>query len=129
MKRRGKRKMKRRALIMGVAMATTVAGSAFAKGSGGANQDPHPYSGWGGRRLSAPAGPSGTVDDKTASLLARLKDMLGGLSYRADTPTVYAPPSEWHVELLHNAGVDPGDDVDPRLAGEKFLGLALRFSF
>jgi hypothetical protein len=121
-----KRKIKRAALTVGMAFATAVAGSAFASGSVGANQDTRPYS---GRRLSAPAGSFGDVDARTASLLANLKQLLGGLSYRRDTPTVHAPPNAWHLELLRNNEVDPGKDVDPRLAGERFLGLALRVSF
>ncbi len=129
MKHRAKRRMKRRMLLLGMAMATTFAGGAFARGSGKVNLGVHPYSGWSRSQLTVPVMGTGNVGVGRVSLFGRLKELFGGLNYRAGTPSAYAQPTGLQLQLMRSDLAEDGVEANPRLAGERFLGLALRLSF
>ena len=132
--------MKRKAMLMGMAVMTSMPGWAMATGTGKAASAAHPYS----RGMAAEVtlgkvefdyvtsrpDQAGTVQaspGKTAELLAQIKSMLKKTSYGlAAQPTV--DKLGWRMELLESAAW-AYDGIDPRLQKAKPVGVAFRFMF
>jgi len=135
--------MKRKAMLMGMAVMTGLPGMAVAKGgkaAGGAQGYPGGVVAAGAHDSAAidpppplitPAsienGESGVPPGRAAEVLAQIKSMFRGTDYVTTTkPT--ASVSGWRMELMESpAGVNVGED--PRLQGRKPVGVAFRFRF
>ena len=128
--------MKRKAMLMGMAVMTSMPGWAMATSSSKAASGVQPYS----RSLEAPVtlssvtyssmardGRAAASPGKASELLAQMKSMLSNVNYGVSTqPT--ADNQGWKVKLLDN-----NDwvlyNVDPRLPQNKPIGVTFRLEF
>lgn len=130
--------MKRKAMLMGMAVMTGLPGWAMAKGSGKAFGEAQPHVGSTkshalgqaeGERLAPGMGNAGSAEssgNKASEMLAQIKSMLRGVNY--GVVTTKQQGNDWTMELLQSdAGSTAGGD--PRLQDARPLGLALRLKF
>lgn len=131
--------MRRKALLMGMAVMTSLPGGVLAKGTGKSERLSHPYSGaWGngytlnieqdGNDYGATTqGVAGTSGFNTTALLAQVKTMLLGKA-NASTGARELALKGWSVELTNQGG---GTDAATGLREGKGinLGLAFRYTF
>lgn len=129
--------MRRKALLMGMAVMTSLPGGVLAKGTGKGDRLSHPYAGaLGGYTLdlgqeatayglSGPAG-SASTGIRAAALLARVKTLLRGQPYAGGEQPMAV--KGWSVELTNPGGQT---DAATGLRQDKGLnlGLAFRFTF
>jgi hypothetical protein len=129
--------MKRKAMLMGMAVMTGMPGWAMAKGVGKAGGDVRPYSaGMQAQEAlervefdSAPneKGVTGASPDKAAELLAQVKSMLRSANYgRATQPST--SNQGWKLEMLESSALSY-DSSDSSLQQVKPVGVAFRFKF
>lgn len=133
-----RRKIKRKVFMMGMAVTATLPIGTAAKASGKPDYESHPYSGWRDVQMSVPAANADDVDPGKASLIGKLKNLLGGGGYglgagtahsgAAYSGSAYSQGKGWQVELLQNQA-DTEQTGNIRQARDKRLGLAFRLSF
>lgn len=126
-----RRKIKRKVFMMGMAVTATLPIGTAAKASGKPDYESHPYSGWRDVQMSVPAANTDDVDPGKASLIGKLKNLLGGGAYGLGAGADYSQGTQgkgWQVELLQNQ-VDTEQTGNIRQARDKRLGLAFRLSF
>jgi hypothetical protein len=139
--------MKRKAMLMGMAVMTGLPGWAVAKGADKAVVNPHPYSDAGWLQAMDNAIP-GEIDSalppsaekagdengsaaKAAVLLAQIKSMLRRAHYGM-VATPLADNLGWKMELLQSKApvyTIAYDSGDPRVRGASPVGVAFRFKF
>ncbi|MCU0841380.1 MAG: hypothetical protein MUC79_06635 [Thiobacillaceae bacterium] len=121
--------MRRKALLMGMAVVTSLPGAVLAKGVGRQAHEAHAYAGsWGGayaipgERDEVEATPT-----RSAAVLSYLKSIMAGANYRADDRHDFDPKG-WRVELMApRPAMDA--DAEPVPRDDKRLGLGFRFTF
>lgn len=133
--------MKRKAMLMGMAVMTGLPGWVLAKGSGKMGEDLHhaPSSravqetnqrGEAEEYLS-PADQGGRSESppgKAAELLAHMKEMLRGANYGV-APKPAASQLGWSMELLESGRFAAYDSYDSRMQKNRPMGLAFRIKF
>lgn len=132
--------MKRKAMLMGMAVMTGLPGWAMAKGVGKAGGDAHPYSAGmqiqetldrvefdDGLPISNQNGVGEASPDKAAKLLAQVKSMLRSSSFSRSSKPV-AGNSGWKLEMLESNAL-AYDGGDSRLQQAKPVGVAFRLKF
>lgn len=132
--------MKRKAMLMGMAVMTGLPGWAMAKGIGKAGGDARPYATGmqtqetldrvefdDGLRVSNQGGAGEASSDKAAKLLAQVKSMLRSSNYSHSTKPV-AGDSGWKLEMLESNAL-AYDGGGSRLQQAKPVGVAFRLKF
>lgn len=123
-----RQRAKRKAFLMGMAVATTLPIGATAKASGKVEPASHSYVGWQSAQLSVSGNRLDDPDVRKPSLFGRLGNLLAGSGYTAEGSSPYAQPRGWRMELLRNP-VDAEQSGDARPAKDKRFGVAFRLSF
>lgn len=123
--------MKRRALLMGVAVMTGLPGAALAKGKG--ERWVHPYSGaWESGAMASeeayrpdPADGAVSGNRRAGAILSQIKTLLRGQAYRSGNREGWTEKG-WTVELM-----DPGmgADAEAELRQGKGINLGLTFRY
>lgn len=121
--------MKRKALLMGMAVITSMPGAVLAKGMGRQAQEAHAYTGsWGGAyAIPAERDMAEGTPTRSAAILSYLKSVMAGPNYRADDRHDFDPKG-WRVELMEPRPAIEADP-EPRLRDDMRLGLGFRFTF
>lgn len=127
--------MRRKALLMGMAVMTSLPGGVLAKGPGKHDRMAHPYAGaWGseysidlGEGIPGLAGAADAAGLKVTALISRIGNLLGGPDNSADDEPSGAAKG-WSVELASPAA-SPDLASGLRPARGLNLGLAFRFTF
>lgn len=131
--------MKRKAMLMGMAVMTGLPGWALAKGAGKADNEAHaPPPGAEAletldrievdNELSVSTTGRADTARKASEVLAQIKAALKGVNYGVVSKQV---AQEWSMELMErNPGaVAVADEGDPRLKNAKPVGVAFRMKF
>jgi len=132
-----KRKIKRKVLLMGMAVAASFPAGAFAQGGGKVERHSYHYSN-GGR--STPVSdladliqeaPEMRIDDegdgRSSGLLNKLKGMAANLSARVEAVT--AIDQAWKLELSESEPASLGSAGHPKINTSRPVGVALRLKF
>lgn len=121
--------MKRKALLMGMAVVTSLPGTLLAKGTGRQTDEVHSYTGGWDGAYSLPVqrqmaeGPA----TRSAEILASLKSLMTGANQRTAEGHDYDPKG-WQLGLLEAQPAMTDEDA-PGLRQDMRLGLSFRFSF
>lgn len=132
-----KRKIKRKVLLMGMAVAASFPAAAFAQGGGKVERHGYHYSNGGrGAPVSDLAdliqeAPEMRIDDEAAgrssSLLNKIKEIASDLSSRVEV--VAAIDQAWKLELSQSEPASLGATGHPKANTSKPAGVALRLKF
>ena len=125
-----RQRVKRRLFLMSMALATGASYSAFAKGGSKIGGDAHLYADErvGAHFTTFPDEEKSEIGTKPSMLFGKLKNLLGGLSYRSDATPPPSGASGWRLEMLpHDSRSDIANDF--KLEKEKRFGIALRVRF
>ena len=119
-----KRKIKRKVFLMGMALATGMPGFALAKGNSKAGYPGEDYrERYLSSSLNSPGYEAGGVT--LDALEGRLNRLAGAMHDNGIIPALVKPPV-LKLQMMPGAEAQPDD---PRMAGEKRLGVALRIAF
>lgn len=132
-----KRKIKRKVLLMGMAVAASFPAAAFAQGGGKVERQGYHHSNGGrGAPVSDLAdliqeAPEMRIDDEgdggSSSLLNKLKGMAASLSSRVEAVT--AIDQAWKLELSESEPASLGSAGHPKINTSRPVGVALRLKF
>ena len=132
-------KIKRRVLLMGMAVAASFPAGALAQTDSKAERNGSHYS-YGGHAGAATSlddviqeAPEMRIDDgvrgMSSRLLGKIKGMAESLSSRVETVTASDLDKAWKMELSHSEPTKLGAPDDPKVRAGKALGVALRLKF